>query len=251
MIEDAKNYLKAELARRKEINPLFSLRAFARILDISPAQLSQILSGKRHLTTGTATKLAQALKLSPMEKEKFLESANPDAVKKKRRRLCDHERKKLLEDEFRLICDWKHFAILSLSEIEGHKSDIKWIAKKLNISVQDAAGAIERLLRMKLIEIKKSKIKQIVAPLMTTNDIKSDSIRRSHHQNLLLAQEKLDSVDISKREFTTITMASDAQKIKEAKKMIREFKRELMEFLEEGEKTEVYTLAIQLFPLTT
>ena len=63
-------------------------------------------------------------------------------------------------------------------------------------------------------------------------------------------KKKLESVDVEEREFTTVTMASSPKKIKKAKLLIREFKRKLMEYMEEGEKTEVYTLAIQLFPLT-
>lgn len=52
------------------------------------------------------------------------------------------------------------------------------------------------------------------------------------------------------REFTFITMAVDKSKMIEAKAMIREFRDKLCAYLEEGEKTEVYELAIQLFPRT-
>lgn len=52
------------------------------------------------------------------------------------------------------------------------------------------------------------------------------------------------------REFTFITMAVDKSKMIEAKTMIREFRDKLCAYLEEGEKTEVYELAIQLFPRT-
>ena len=39
--------LKKELTQRQSNNPAYSLRAFARFLEISPATLSQIISGKR------------------------------------------------------------------------------------------------------------------------------------------------------------------------------------------------------------
>ncbi|MDD0853988.1 TIGR02147 family protein [Halobacteriovorax sp. GB3] len=250
MIEDFKEYLQAELDNRKKKNSLFSLRAFARNLGISPAQLSQIISGKRPLTITTAKKIVRALKLSPIESETFLQAVDPDFVSKKKTRLSDEKRKKLKEDEFRLICDWEHFAILSLSEVQNNSSDARWIAKRLNIPMNVAADARDRLLRLGIIEIKNSQFRQVSAPLTTTNDIKSESIQRSHYQNLELAMQKLESVEVSKREYTTVTMATNPKKIKEAKTLIREFKRKLMEFLEDGEKTDVYTLAIQLFPLT-
>lgn len=250
MIEDFKEYLQSELDKRKKSNSLFSLRAFARNLEISPAQLSQVISGKRRLTINTAKKIAKALKLSPVESEKFLEAVNQDFISKKKTRLSDEKRRKLKEDEFRLICDWEHFAILSLSEIKNNSSDARWIARRLNIPMNIAADARDRLLRLGLIEIKNSQFRQVSAPLTTTNDIRSESIQRSHYQNLELARQKLESVAVSEREYTTVTMATSPKKLKEAKTLIREFKRKLMEFLEDGEKTDVYTLAIQLFPLT-
>jgi len=219
-------------------------------LEISPAQLSQIISGKRPITLATAKKIVKSLKLSPIESEKFLDAVTPDFLSKQKERLSDDKRKILKEDEFRLICDWEHFAILSLSEIKNNSSNARWIAKRLNIPIDTAANARDRLLRLGLIEIKDSQFKQTSLPITTTNDIKSESIQRSHYQNLVLAQEKLESIEVSEREFTTVTMATNPKKLNEAKILIREFKRKLVDFLEDCEKTDVYTLAIQLFPLT-
>lgn len=42
-------WVKTEFENRKAKNPHFSLRAFSRWLDISPAQVSQIISGKRRI----------------------------------------------------------------------------------------------------------------------------------------------------------------------------------------------------------
>ena len=52
------------------------------------------------------------------------------------------------------------------------------------------------------------------------------------------------------RDFTSMTMAIDPEKLTEAKKKIREFRRGLSEFLEAGKKEEVYRLNIQLVPVT-
>lgn len=250
MIEDAKEYLQSQLIKRKKQNPLLSMRSFAKYLGLSPAQLSQIISGKRPITHKAATKMIQALKLSPRESEEFLESIYPGRQSKRRETLSDEKRHILEEDEFRLICDWHHFAILSLCELEKNSSDARWISKVLAISLKDAAEARNRLLRMGLIQVKDKRLYQVSAPITTKNDIKSESIQRSHQQNLSLAMTKLDTIDVEEREFTTVTLATSIKKMKEAKKMIREFKRKLTDYLEDGEKTEVYTLAIQLFPLT-
>ena len=48
-------FLREELQRRKERNPAYSLRAFARTLSMDPSDLSKFLSGRKQLTLkGTA-----------------------------------------------------------------------------------------------------------------------------------------------------------------------------------------------------
>jgi plasmid maintenance system antidote protein VapI len=52
-VENINNYrqwLYQEFSKRKAKNPALSLRAFSSRLNISPAALSQIISGKRKLT---------------------------------------------------------------------------------------------------------------------------------------------------------------------------------------------------------
>jgi len=103
---------------------------------------------------------------------------------------------------------------------------------------------------MGLIEKKGYGFIQIAPPIMTTNDILSQSIQKGHQGHLELAIQRLKQVEVNKREYTSVTLATNPQKITQAKTMIRNFKRKLTRFLEDTEKTEVYTLAIQLFPNT-
>src|SRR5689334_22299599 len=55
--------LRSELAKRCEKNERYSLRAFARDLDIEHATLSQLLRGQRELTAATVDRLARQLGL--------------------------------------------------------------------------------------------------------------------------------------------------------------------------------------------
>lgn len=64
------------------------------------------------------------------------------------------------------------------------------------------------------------------------------------------AIEALDDVPIEERDITSMTMAIDVRKIQEAKKRIREFRKDMAAFLEEGEATEVYSLNVQFIPIT-
>lgn len=68
--------LKNILKDRQEKNIKYSLRAFAKELEISPASLSQILSQKKGLSEKFSTKIAQKLNLSLEEKELFIISSS-------------------------------------------------------------------------------------------------------------------------------------------------------------------------------
>lgn len=84
----------------------------------------------------------------------------------------------------------------------------------------------------------------------TTSDIPSAALRRSHRQTLEQAIESLEEVRIELRDITSITMAIDPARIGEAKTAIRRFRRDMAALLEDGRRTEVYNLNVQLVPVT-
>ncbi len=237
--------LKAEFESRRARNASYSLRAFSRQLAISPAQLSQLISGRRPLTRKTATKIAERLSYSPRERTQLLESTIPEL----RQELLETP-EEIREEEFRVIADWYHFAILSLAEVRRHKADPRWIASRLGISVPEAAGALRRLRTLRFIDIAEGKIKPLSKTVRTSSDIPSSAIRQYHQQTLDKAKQKLEEVSVHDREFSTITTAISRKNIPKAKEMITKFKREVSALLENGEKTAVYTLAVQLFPVS-
>lgn len=237
--------LASEWRKRKTRNGQFSLRAFARFLEMSPSLLSQLLSGKRRLTRKQALKIANRLDFSPAERNRLLIGPYSETAG-----LLD-ERRLLEEDQFNLISDWYHYAILGLASLESNSSSPKWISRRLGISEIIATDALRRLKRLKLIEIKDGSFRQVTKPLDAGWNAPSAALRRHHKQNMDLAKEKIDTVDLSKREYSSITMAANPIQLKKAKDLIAEFKYRLSKILEQGERTEVYTLSVQLFPVTT
>ena len=85
----ASEFLMTTFNERKDKNPRYSLRAFARSLGVSSGQLSEILSGKRPLSHKLARRIAIALALTEEESQKlvflvsqqsqFLDMAGPNA----------------------------------------------------------------------------------------------------------------------------------------------------------------------------
>jgi uncharacterized protein (TIGR02147 family) len=189
--------------------------------------------------------MADALAYTPLERAAFIESTVSEIYLEP----IDFQHE-LREEEFHLIADWYHFAILSLSELKSHRSDPRWVAAQLGIPVQQASEALQRLIRLNIIEVQAGKIRQVMKPIKTTTDVPSTAIRTYHRQNLERAKEKIEEVAIEDREYTSITMAISRRKIPQAKKLMTDFKRKLSTLLESGDKEAVYTLSLQLFPVS-
>jgi len=68
----ASDFLTTIFNERKEKNPRYSLRAFARSLGVSSGQLSEILSGKRPLSHKLARRISIALALTDEESQKLI-----------------------------------------------------------------------------------------------------------------------------------------------------------------------------------
>lgn len=69
--QDFRSFLQDELEKRCKKNPRFSLRAFARTLEVEPSALSKILHGKRALTPKMLMRMASQLGLPDNEIERF------------------------------------------------------------------------------------------------------------------------------------------------------------------------------------
>lgn len=242
---DAIKLLKGELAQRKERNSGYSLRAFAQNLGMSPAQLSQLMSGKRNFTVDVLNQISKSLHLSPDEERSLLTKTLLD---RSTTQTADIKKRALQEDEFRLISDWYHFAILSLGKVRGAKADPFWISDRLGITPAEAKEALARLRRLEILE-EGTSLKQKSAPLNVISETPSRAIQAYHWQILNLAQEKLVSAPLDKRDYSAITFPADPTKIVEARKMVETFQDRLAEFLFTPNTKEVFVFACQLFSL--
>ena len=241
-------WLENLLADKVKNNPQFSLRAFARMVDVSPAVLSRILSGKRKLTFNLAVRIADALVLGPMERDKlysFFTGVKVEVLSE------DHHEKELSIDCFNAMKEWYHYGITQLLFIDAFQEDPKWIAKMLSITELEAKLAIDRLIRLEILDHDENgKLYRTSTHLSTSTDIASAGIRHFQKQILEKSIESLEQDDISERDITSITISINEDRIPEAKKEIMKFRKRMAEFLAEGEKTRVYNLGVHLIPLS-
>jgi uncharacterized protein (TIGR02147 family) len=244
------SWLENLLTEKIKKNPQFSLRAFSRMVDVSPAVLSRILSGKRKLTFKIAVRIADAFMLGPGEREVlysfYLSTGKEEAPTAKLKK-----EKELSIDCFNAMKEWYHYGITQLLYIENFREDHKWMAKMLGITELEVKLAVERLLRLEILDFnEEGKLFRTSTHMSTTTDIASAGIRHFQKQILEKSIYSLEHDDILERDITSITVAINEDKIKEAKAEIKKFRKRMSEFLGEGEKTRVYNLGIHLIPLS-
>lgn len=260
--KDYREFLKDELEHRTISNSKYSLRAFARDLGLSPQVVSLVLNGKKGISAEVSLKIANRLGLSVEESSYLCDLVELSNVKSNElkevlnfrlsRYTPNRKFRTVPEDNFKLIANWYHYAILELTSTDNFQSDPAWISGRLGITLESTNEAIERLIRMGLLDVNDGKLTKVNLNLTTTQDIPSEAIRKVTSQLLQKAENALNNHELSEREFGTMTMAINPEKLPVAREMIRKFRRELASYLEDdGDKrTQVYVLATQLFSVT-
>ena len=243
--------LSKELASRIARNNLYSLRAFAKSLEVDPAVISRVLSGARSLSTPVAERISIRLNLKPEKREQFIKSAvTARTGTKKQIALPAKSFDEIDIETFRVISDWYHYAILELTFVKEIQNNPRWIGKVLGISVIQAKLAVHRLLHLGLLEIKNGKLTKTKINITTSNKtVTTPALRQYQKQILEKALHSLENDPIGVRNMTGMTMAISPEKLPEAKVYIEEFMKNMCTLLETGSNRQVYQLGINLYPL--
>lgn len=126
--------IEKDFKRKAEAGPGLSLRSYADFLGISKSTLSKILNGDGHLTPKVFEAIAPKLNLSPEQCADILSKLKSNKKQKDIRNTQEDESIKLQMEEFNMISDWYHCAILYMCDIDDFQSNPKWIAKRLGFS---------------------------------------------------------------------------------------------------------------------
>lgn len=143
-------YLQSEFARRCSANGNYSLRSFAMQLEIDHSTLSQLLRGKRTLTEKMIRRLSERFRLSRNEVDAFVTYESLLTPEPTREVI---EIRRLVQDTLCLISNPYHLNILELVHLEEFRPDSHWIARVLDITVDEVNVALSRLVRLGLLEM--------------------------------------------------------------------------------------------------
>ncbi|MES2769301.1 MAG: TIGR02147 family protein [Bdellovibrionota bacterium] len=238
--------LQKEFVRRRKVNANYSMRAYAKALDINQSFLSKIMNGQRSISPAIAERIVPKLKIKATAAPLFLYPyLTMDSV----------QYSQMAEDEVSLLSEWSHFAILELIKTKNFKSDLKWMASRLGLHNKEVQDSLERLARMKFIAIENGGITLLKPNNNWTNNVATSIARQELQKELLKkAHNAVESVEFSKRENVSLTVSITKDRLPEFKERINKLRDELDAYFQpssDQEKfDEVYQLTIAFFPLT-
>ena len=138
------DHLRDTLIEKQGRNPQYSLRSFARDLELSSGKLSEILRSKTKLTMNAFEQMSNKLNL---------EDTLYDSMKKELQEFNEgrslFHKVKINEDKFVITND--HLALLGLINLSLFQSDLLWISTSLKRSIEQIEILINDLISAKLV----------------------------------------------------------------------------------------------------
>lgn len=245
--------LRNDYEVKRKRNAAFSMRSYARFLDIEASSLLSILKGKRKIPKTKIESIAERLSLTGKQKKMFVQSNLNETGEAAFASQTPNDEKFLLKEEahFTVVAEWEHYAILSLLEVKDFKPDVKWIASRLGLDVSRAQHCLNNLFTADLIKKNGTKLELThKSGVFTDGDLMRKAIEKSTIEDIEQALTKFPETDRAVRDFSSGTMTVNVKDVPELKKMIRDFRKKLISFAEFEEGEEVYKLNVQFFPVT-
>ena len=251
-LSNFRELLKNTLYDRSQRNPEYSLRQFAKDLEIDPSTLVKYLNGKRVIGPKVIKSLGEKLHLSPEAINNFTRK-----YEQKRSVKTSTIHRDLGKDTYTMLESWEHTAIRMLILLKDFQSDPEWIANKLGITLKETETAIKRLLLTGYLRKDKdgnlySVKKHTTFRGMKRNQELDQALTKRHQRILAKAQDSLDYRDEESQIWYNYIFP--ANKMAKKEQFIERFDKcrdAVRKSLTKGdEREEVYCLAISFFPLT-
>jgi uncharacterized protein (TIGR02147 family) len=261
---DYRAFLGALYLYFKEDKSYFSYRYFSQKAGFSsPNFLKLVVENKRNLSLPSIEKFAKALKLSKIETEFFsylVQFNQADSESKKswfaqKMVRCQGFRKiqPLKQAEYSYYANWYYIPIRELICVKDFKEDALWIAKQFSpaLSVEQVERAIAHLQELKLVlRNSKGQLIQSQKSLTTENEVSNNFVKQYHKDMIQKGSEAIDNTSRELREISSVCIPVSEGKRDEIKKLIQDFRKEVMALAEEDENSQaVYQLNIQWFPI--
>lgn len=258
--ERASDYLNFEFKLRLQRRPAYSLRAFARDLQISPASLTEFLHNRQGMSHERVTTIAKILKWNDEHREHFWDlirakfardtGARRSALARANERI-KRVPTKIHLDAFKMMSDWFHLAILELVRIRPEFDTASKIAAQLNLPLAVAREAMARLARLGLFEeFDDRRYRASTKTSQAGDEGPSETVRLFHHQILSLSQDALEKVPYGERESLSVIFSGKKEDLPAMRTEVRDALYGILGRFAKGEPEDtLQAVTLQIFPL--
>lgn len=252
--------LKGIYAEKALKNKSYSMRAFARDLSVDVGLLSHVLKGTKKFSLETATKIAEKIFSHKADRTFFIKLVALQKLKGEEARLAKLELEKikihsldkwnLSVADFNYVSKWYHIPIAVYTELKTASSDVKKIAAFFGIDETTTEFAVERLLKLNILEKKNKRLARTLKVFNVQSEIPSSTIRNYHREMINKALDAIDGQDIKRRYLRGSSFSINRKNLPKVHKLIEDFYSDLSLLSEDQKDSDtIYQLNTQLFDL--
>jgi len=259
--QDLQGYLNALLEDKKRKNSLFSIRAWAKLLNYnSAAYLGQVLKSERNANITLIKRIREAETLDERQwrhlKLLFLKSHHQEIEDPLFTDLLQlnkpHAVHNISLDAFDIISEWYYFTIVESVKIKNFRLSVDSLKQVLVNKLEDSQlrEALKLLVRSDFLEFKDDVYKKTIDGVgHIFSKVPNKAINLYHRSMLSLAKKALQEQTIDERHFGASTFAIKKELLEEARKII-DRAHEKIQDLSSEEADYVYQFNTQLFKMT-
>ncbi|UYL09046.1 TIGR02147 family protein [Bdellovibrio sp. SKB1291214] len=225
----------------RKTNRRISLRMVAYKIGITPGRLSELIRGKRPLSEFYFEKISTGLGLNQDERQQLRSYISVTSRRFNSDRVLGVK-------SGHLMGGWEEYAILNLLRISNGNDDVKWIGERLGLTPEAVEQAITNLERMELVRHEERGLEIVHRRLITSYECANPESREYYRKHLEKAGQAMD-LEVNSS-YTGVTLTVNPQQIPVAERMIERFRGRILRLLQQGTQSEVYSLNIQMFPLS-
>lgn len=263
---DYKKFLRDYFDAKRQQNPKFSFRVFARQSGIATGSTPKmVMDGKRKLTIESARKFAKGFALNKRQ-TLYLEAlveyeqapsieAKGLVVEKIKTIVPKHKIAKLGQEYTEYLTSLNLITLREMTYLHQFKENTEWLAQTLKSKMTSAEikESFSRLTRLGLITKNNNGKWMAADPIVSTAaEVHDIDVSPVHHDLLGMAQKALIDVPGHLRHNTSLTFPVPLRKMETLKKHIMSFMQSLIELVDDGKNDfdEVFHLSVALFPAT-
>lgn len=263
---DHRAYLAEWFSWKKQVNPRFSHRVFARLAGVrSPSLLLLVMQGKRNLTSQTLEGVCRAMSLDHEEQEYLAALVDLDAAQtpeEKSRvfiRLSAMRRfqaaRRIEGEGFRYLSVWYLPAIRELAACAQFRADPAWVAEQLRprVTVAEAEEGLALLVRLgMLVADDEGRLRPADVSLVTPHEVAGLAVHNYHRGMLARASESITAFLPHERHLGAVTVAVPKKMLPALKRELAAFQERVLDLAESAQDGAelVIQVNLQLFPLS-